>query len=433
MKTRDLQNVALSHPCLMRGLHRSYRLGPLVRQSFHRMPEGYDMLHAVTASVKDVTQKNEVVAAGGGLTRDRAFFAAVGEALERLSLRQHQHLSLSSKPFENKDSEIDPFLFLQGLINEIPPLVPWQSDQEIFWIEGRDLDSDAVCHIPAFAIFPSAQAHNARGDLLFANTSTGTAASRDKKAAILSGIYEVVERDAFITHWENRWSGVDQPLDTATWELARKIESRGFKVSIRALGTDTGIPVALAAVSDLTGYRAATALGAAARATWEDASFRALEEALLTSFWISTRLYVEGVHLNEAREKMAGLPEPSDHALLHGFHESRDASAFLFDASDRTKVSFAPPPAPLDVSGELDWALARILSVHERCIHTDITHPSAAALGLYVTRVVIPGFLPLTRGDARPVLHPRLVSTAGILGRSHLKNSGFNPVPHPFP
>ena len=106
------QVLPLSFAQTQLGLRYSHRLGPLVRQSLHRMPECYDMLHAATVSVKDIAQARDVVAAGGGLTQDRASFAAIGEALERLSLRQHRHLSISNKKFECLETEIDPGLFL---------------------------------------------------------------------------------------------------------------------------------------------------------------------------------------------------------------------------------------------------------------------------------------------------------------------------------
>jgi len=429
-----LKNIPLSHSFLLRMLLKSRRIGPFVRQSFHRVPGNYDMLHAVTASVKDVSQVKEVLAAGGGLTRDRAFFAAIGEALERLSLRQPQHLEFVLKTFDCPENEIDPNLFLSGISIQEVPITPWRKDMPIFWRKGINLKTNRLHLIPAFALFPDGGAHTPDCALLYANTSTGTATSRSKTSAVISGIYEVIERDAFVTHWENRWSGVPVALGRKTQALLEVIESRGFKVSVVALGTDTGVPVALASVEDQTGYQSSISFGAAARANWDDASYRALEEALLTSFWISTRIYIEGKSYEEAREALSGLPEPSDHALLYGFDQAKECCLFLFDASTSHGVSFVSPPEKLvDEEAELEWLLGRMSAVGASCFCVDITHPSAMALGLHVSRVVVPGFIPLSRGKVRSILNPRLLSTANALGRSHRKRYGFNPDPHPFP
>ncbi|ANP90586.1 hypothetical protein BA011_32275 (plasmid) [Rhizobium leguminosarum] len=430
---QPLQDIPLSYSCLHLALHKSHRFGPLTRYSFHRVPGNYGMLHAVTASVRDISQQKEIVAAGGGLTKNRAFFAAIGEALERLSLRQHQYLGLTAGRYTGKDGELDPNLLLQGIDQLTFPLVRWHEEMEILWHHGSELASGKLCLIPAFSLFPNAAAHTPDGKLLYANTSTGTATSRERNAAILSGIYEVIERDAFVVHWENRWAGIKKPLDSKSIALLRQIESRGFDVSIVALSTDTGVPVALAAIADKTGYQAAISFGAAARATWEEASFRALEEALLTSFWISTRLYVDGTSYKEAQDRMTLLPEPSDHAYLYGFPQATEKCRFLFEAPKEDDVRFANPPDKSVSNAELEWALERLGSVRAICIYADITHPSAAALGLYVIRVVIPGFLPLTRGNVRSILNPRLVTIADALGRAHGKDFGFNPDPHPFP
>ncbi|MEI6043685.1 MAG: YcaO-like family protein [Chloroflexota bacterium] len=466
------------------------RLGPITSVRTHRVSNDYAYLHVVTASVRDPAGPNneplaEIIAAGGGLTNTRARSAAIGEAIERLSLSRFQPEQAASPTTsgpanrsikccydELKGEGVNPqsLIHYPTTIYNQPAisLQPYDPTMPLYWVKGHYLSDMRPVWVPCFSVYTR---YSVGQDSYFdAVVSTGGACDHEWQKAVISGLYEVVERDAFTIHWENRWPTEPLTIPPTMEEVALSLQKNGFKLFVGQLATDTGIPVALAAVIDESGgKRAALGLGAAARATPEAAAYRAIEEALLTSFWVTTLLQISPLTLNQLRFWMNGLPEPSIHAHLYGFPQMREQASFFWanhqmgignqvsgvgdqvtgigdgyrgriisDTQHLTPDTLSDTqhltPDTLERSTEMNWLLERIRSTGAEPIVVDVTAEEARRCGFVVVRVLIPSFVPLGRGvKVRPLTNQRLRSVPEWFGRKSLADSGFNPDPHPFP
>ncbi len=403
----------------------------------HRVPPDYDLLHVVTVSVPGLGPYEPWVAAGGGFSLGRAQGAAIGEALERLALRSFDPARALDAPYVAGDDFIDPRSLLHyppQLFQGCSALRPYRPGERLFWVEGRRMIDGKRLWVPTFAVFAPGWPQASTGGFFDAVVSTGAACHRELRTACLQGLYEVVERDAFTIHWESRQAAMARSLPGSLLDLSARLRSRGFELQVGQLSSDTGVPVALAALVDQTGKRAALAFGAAARRSWEQAAFRAAEEALLTSFWVSDMHKRQPASLESVLEEMEGLPAPARHAYLYGFPEMRPRAAFLWNSAalcasaEGTGGETGPDEGP---AAELAWLLRCVRQSGAEPVLVDLTTPEAAHAGCIVVRVLVPGFVPLGRGrHARPLANPRLAAGSHGPGRPLPE---FNPDPHPFP
>ena len=70
--------------------------------------------------------------------------------------------------------------------------------------------------------------------------ATGAACAARWEDAVLSGLLETIERDAFTIHWENRWPARIRPLPQDVLELGSRLEQRGFDLRVGQLATSDG-------------------------------------------------------------------------------------------------------------------------------------------------------------------------------------------------
>ncbi|WP_162950465.1 YcaO-like family protein [Rhizobium jaguaris] len=426
--------LAAERACLDRAglLFGSGRLGPVSKLRHHRNMADYPGFFSVTAEVMSRNSLGSLIAAGGGLTASRALSAACGEAMERLCL---QTPAVSTDPVTANTLSgevIDPRRLLYFTPEQYAqtnfPLKPYKSSVPIHWVSGHSLVDERPVWVPAFAVYGATAVSDPFGphDHI---VSTGCACALTKDAAILNGLYEVIERDSFMIHWENRWPGSDRPLPDYCLSLSDRLAKCGFQLEVRCLDNDLAIPVAVAAVADQENGRASMAFGAAARANWNQAAERACEEAVLTSFWVTGQLSRAHADFSDVYREMDGLADPARHAFLYGFDEMKETARCLFEPIDEIPELDSGPANP---DAEMTWLLGKLVGAGMEPFFVDITLDSIAALGFTVQKVLVPGLTPLARGrHARPLANGRLANVPRRLGRVACRD--FNPEPHPFP
>ena len=148
---------------------------------------------------------------GAGLTREQARMAAVGEAIERYcsSVYFPDELLLSARSeLDDRTRAIAPgdiALFhpeQRGAIG-----YAWFTDQtRLSWTRGYSVTRNAPVLVPACLTY--VPYHPFWGDCgeetIGPSITTGQAAGANYRDALLGGIYEIVERDAFMITWLNR-------------------------------------------------------------------------------------------------------------------------------------------------------------------------------------------------------------------------------------
>ncbi len=377
----------------------------------------------------------------GGCSPDRraAAASAVGEAIERYSASTIDPARVRVATEDDLDGpaasvrDFRPFAAGQYDDPDFPFAAP-SSDLPTPWIRGFRIRDGERYWLPAELV--------ALGDLrefihqpTSYTTSTGTACAETLDDALVRGLCEVLERDAFMLTWMR---GVMFPrLDLTGHVELVQIERRFFGRSrLRCSAIDLsrvhGVPTVLAVVRAQEGVLGALGVGAGAAPTIEEAWRKAVSEACSTRLAAAKLAVTRPGRTFDRRQDVASF---DDHIQYYALAERIAPAAFL-DASDCR--SRAEEIAPLAGGAPGDWIDALLACVRRAGVEAyavDLTAPDVRDLGLVVAKVLVPGLCMLDVAESARFLGPARLwdwqppqdaTTSLPLGT-------LNPYPHPFP
>ncbi|WFN38020.1 YcaO-related McrA-glycine thioamidation protein [Methanomicrobium antiquum] len=178
---------------------------------------------------------------GKGMTESSARVSAIMEGIERYSaeindreLVYERFSSLGEKKAVNPSTLILP----AGV----------DPDSKIPWYQGFDIISEEDVLVPAHSVFHPVP----YGAVRFFRTSTnGIASGNTPEEAVLHGLCEVIERDAWSLAEASGFSGpvLKNITDPNLNKVISLFEDNGVEVTLRDITADNGIPT-IAAVSD---------------------------------------------------------------------------------------------------------------------------------------------------------------------------------------
>lgn len=399
-------------------------------------------LHFFAAQLPDLEQwlgfSYQERSSAAGCTRGEAVAATLGEAIERYAgaAALHEAGDLIVASWQDLgETAVDPRRFALYAPEQYAsgwPFSPPRIDVPMRWAVGYSLTRKCDVLVPAqFAYLPY---HGLPGEPILAmHTSTGTACGETVQQAILSGLCEVIERDAFMMHWLCRLPApkVDITNDpTLVAEFKKRYERPGIRYHLLDFTTDIGVPCYFCAVVEEGSADTTMAVGAAVRTNGSLAARKALMESVQTRVWLRQMARSEGLRRFGSFSEIRSF---EDHVNLWGNHEMLSHADFLLE-SERTSPLRNECTAT-DLSGHIDWVVDRLAQRGLEAIIVDTTPSDIRALGLTVVKAIVPGAIPLS-ADHRfePLGGERLYTVPSLLGYTAPKTLvDFNPVPHPFP
>lgn len=378
--------------------------------------------------------------ASGGLAfdRDAARAAAVGELVERYSASWMPPATLSARWDDLEVPAVDPDTFprYDGDRYAQPgfPYRPFTHTTRTRWQWGLRLPGGEPALVPCqFTLL--GQERSAREPRLVELTSNGLACGQSLEEAILAGLLEVIERDAFMLVWNGRLSLplVDWRRDPALVALHERYYAPA-RVGYGAVDLSAvwRVPTVVAVVHGAPGDGAALALGAGCGASLAEAWTKALNEAFTVRVWVrALRRY--GAWFGQAPEDVVTFER---HVRYHADEENAAADAFLTASPARVDPADVLPlegETPLD---QIHAICSRLAEHGFAAFASDLTAPDVRAAGLRVARALVPGLIPINvdhglgvvgrdRLRAGPLAH-------GLVDRV-LDDADLNPNPHPFP
>jgi ribosomal protein S12 methylthiotransferase accessory factor len=252
-------------------------------------------------------------------------------------------------------------------------------------------------------------------------TSNGCALGSSLEEAALFGLFEVLERDAYLTSWYGRFipgridpRSIDDPYSAA---MIVRIEEAGFEVSILDVGV--GLPVAAVAVLAVDARLDAPVASIVSTGAHLSAT-QALRGALVE---VGSRIQRRppGIVAESHARAEAMLRDGSlvmtmdDHATLYSHHDSLARLAFLtasdeaLDFNDAFAVDRPTEPGTTNLTNRLLALSDEVLAVAEDVLIVDLTNRITSSVGLHCVKVLAPGLLPVTFGHRH-----RRVSAARI-------------------
>lgn len=373
-----------------------------------------------------------------GRTRQEAIAATLGEAIERYAgaASMQETGDLLWAPWNRLGSAaVDPRRFALYAPEQYAsgwPFSPPTVDQPMRWATGYSLTQRREVLVPAqFAYLPY---QGAPGEpILVMHTSTGTACGETYEQAVLSGLCEVIERDAFMIHWLCRLSApmvdITSDLDLVA-EVKQRYERAGIRYYLFDFTTDIAVPSYFCAVVEEGSNDTALAVGAATRTTGTAAARKALMESIQTRVWLRQMAKSEGLRRFSSFSEVNTF---EDHVNLWGNQTMLPHADFLLK-SDRTNP-LRNECEVAETQGRIDWVVNQLAGRGMEAIVVDVTPSDIRSLGLHVVKAIVPEAIPLS-ADHRfePLGGARLYEVPALLGYAAPKTlDDFNPVPHPFP
>ena len=241
----------------------------------------------VFSSIRPTAQSGGVsVYAGKGATVEQARASAMMEGFERYSAEKQdidqEKISISAYNEIKNDSVLNPrdLLLPKSFENQNIEM------QKLEWIEAEEIISESPILVPANAVFhpyipnreikPCAMA-------MFKGNTNGLASGNVIEEAVLHGIFEVVERDAWsifeLTKRNKKQIDLDTIENDTVRELVEKFTSQGIKIKLMDITADLKIPTIVASADDTVLKDAALlTLGVGTHLNPEIAAIRALSE-----------------------------------------------------------------------------------------------------------------------------------------------------------
>ncbi|MDT0344998.1 TOMM precursor leader peptide-binding protein [Streptomyces litchfieldiae] len=323
------------------------------------------------------------------------------------------------------------------------PFEPFSPEAPLRWVWGWSFARGEPL------LVPETLAYREAGRGFVYETSNGCALGGSLEEAILYGLLEVAERDAFLLTWYARLPAPEIELSTAADRtvplLAATVRAEtGYRVRAFDISTEQGIPCVWAmAVNPADDGRPALVCAGGSHADPETAISGALHE-LSPALTTLLGRYADEDETARAR-RMAADPAlvrgMDDHALLYANPGAAARLDFLTAAQPSRKTAdIGQEPggfAADDLRENLREAVRRFTRHGMDVIVVDQTAAEHRAGGLRCVKVLVPGALPLTFGHAhrRVTGLPRLPAAPVRLGHRDrpLAPEEVNPHPHPLP
>lgn len=277
--------------------------------------------------------------------------------------------------------------------------VPFSEDRAYHWKEVVTFPGKKKLYIPVECLYYPIRGEYIKEKHTF-TSSSGVAAAFSFKDALLWGLCEAIERDAFMLIWLNRISMPRISLESLPSEQRQrlsKIESLGFSVNVINITLDLAPVVLIAAVSNKR--MPALILGSASDFDIVKAISKATDEVEQQLYW-----NLKKGHKNHTLSDQKDVVGVSGHmALYHSGTHLRKASFLWGGEKIALKAKYSGGKADLGILSDL------LESRKIELVTADLTPKFLAKLGLRVVRAIPLDIVPISFGyGMEPLGMPRI-------------------------
>lgn len=270
----------------------------------------------------------------------------------------------------------------------------------------------------------------------FPQNSNGCAGGFSKNQALLSSLYELVERDAFILHWHTKTPSKKILVGTLPEEIKEKVNyfrKYGLELSFYNITTDIKIPTVMCIMVDKYSKEMRGLVSSSTKKTFSEAILSSIREAHIVSYFFTKE---ENWNLDFLDSSGAYHENESigDHKRMSLLQEKNmQHFKFIFDGGEvdyNTIVDEVEEKNSLQ--DEFEWAISKvsIAMPQVRIYSMVLKNPYLARIGYYVGRVLIPNLITIYLKETNKFINNARVDT--FLKHKNKKVGELNNFPHPF-
>lgn len=358
-------------------------------------------------------------------SKELSLLKCLVEAAERFCNVCYRKKNLLYSSFNHLNQEaVDPIIFTSD---------PKSRNKTFGFVRGFNLIKNTPCLIPAQLIYYSYHPHPHEQFLIEPN-STGAAGGFDHESTILRGIYEIVERDAFMTVYLAKIKApkvdlnnlLKSPIFLKRQELKKIVDQAqryNLELMLFDITTDLKIPSFLAMLVDRTGLGPSVSLGLKSSLSTEVAILGSMEEAFHTRPWMRRELLT--------RKSNSFSPKRINSLIDRGLLW---LSPKMFGRLDFLLNSSPTPLSRTNFQGSRKQELKKIIEIFSQkgmdIYFADVTLKEFKKVGFFAYKVVIPRLQHLyLHESSKTIRMERLREVSSFFGQKKLK---INQTPHPF-
>lgn len=387
---------------------------------------------------------------GRGVSDDysEAVSKVFGEFLERYALLYYEDEWFLRASISQLTQSRNKFLHPKLFASFGEEQSTWKSNQDTLynenalfrWISVRNLATNEEILAPAQFVFWTYCRHHAdytEPRLTEPNTN-GAGAYFTREGAVLSGLYELIQRDAFFLYWFNSLSPKKIDLATITnprlAPLLEQAKRLRIEVVFLDITSDFGIPAVVCALLDHSGVGPKVAIGAGCGQNPDEVLRRAFTEACGLQHWM--RDFDERYTLPDEYEPFSNSwmdIGQMERLLMWANPEMFPQIEFLFkgEMEPYEQFAFASRSFPNEKK-ELSWLIQHLSSAGYESFCYESTHPILKKTGYFSVQAIVPGLIPLYLHEMNAPLGAKRIQE-GVERMGKKPADSINTLPHPFP
>ncbi|MDO5822977.1 YcaO-related McrA-glycine thioamidation protein [Methanobrevibacter sp.] len=334
----------------------------------------------IFSAIRPTAEDGAVSIYGGkGISKDHAKASAMMEGFERYSAEKQENdktIIATIEEISQKGKYIDP-----KSLN-----LPQKYEKEdiaqtpLEWSLSNDLISGDEYYVLSNAVFHPYN-HDNNVESFFKSNTNGLASGNILDEAILHGIFEVIERDAWsifeLTHKNYSQINLDSIESELINNILDKFESNGIKIKLMDFTADIKVPTIAASADDtVTKDAGLLTLGMGTHLDPEVAILRALTEVAQS----------RATQINGAREDTVR----ADFAREAGYERMKRINKYYFKQEEKQiNLQDIENKSATSINEDIDIVKEELMANDiKQILYTDLTRPE---LDVSVVRVIIPG------------------------------------------
>ncbi len=366
-----------------------------------------------------------------------AYMSTVGETIERYcpSLFKVENMVKSSYVARDFDA-VPPSAFslfhakqYSFFQNQGKQVIPFDENTSVYWDKCYDLTSGMDKFCPStFIYLPWLKDKRP----IFYGVSTGLAAHGNFHKAVLTALYEVIERDSFVLTWFQK---IVPPKIYLTTEIKQYIKQNfptDYEWHFFNITYDLEIPTIFGICTGESNYGPFIAVGTATRSTLGEAIKKTIQEIAQTIPYFryilaKNKEWCPSDNFNEIIDfEQHSMFYVKRKDLQHVFDPWLEARPTFFVDINQTSIR--------NVKEEIKH-ITNILKKHSyNVLLKDLTTSDAIQSGMFCVRIIVPQLLQMTGAyQYYPLGGKRLYEVPLKMGYQANDFEHLNKYPHPFP
>ncbi|MBF1404515.1 YcaO-like family protein [Prevotella histicola] len=372
---------------------------------------------------------------GCGFDLKKALLSAIGEGVERYcstfynlsSMVETSYADLIARGYEAIKPSAFSLFHESQYQRDTFPFKRFTNDTILYWDSVYDVFGQKTVLCPSTFIYMPFSKGKVR---ISEQISTGFAAHTNYYDAFLNGIYEVIERDAFMISWMGQLGIPKIKIEGKLKEFVESIVPSHMNVHLFDMTTDIKVPSVVGILEGVHDYGQFVAFSAATRMTYTAAINKTVLELCQS---IPYYRYL----LEDNKKKMDNLSELKsfeDHSIYYTRYPEKQGIFKKWLERPQTKDIAYDEEPELDAKSKIK-AILRIFRKNNIDVYCkDITTEDVAEENFKVVRVICPQLIPLNGAYGGYYLGgKRLYEVPEKMGFKKLKFEDLTTMPHPFP